>query len=375
MGAVRELDPAKDGTLRWELRVYVGKDPVTGKPRQRSKVFRGGKRAANKALTAFEAKLLGGELGGSTGTVGQLLDAWLESGTPDITPVTRATYVRTTALLKPPLGGIKLAKLGPHDIEVAYQEMTKAGVSPFVLKQCHTSLRSALTTGLRWGWVPRNPAQMVKAPRVPKREVEAPTVEDVTALIRQIEPDDPDLAAAVTIAALTGLRRGELCGLKWSDVDHDTLHIRRAWVVADGKPVLALPKMGKVASVLISDPVWLALMRIASAQLERHQASGHALPDDGWILSMDGVGQDPRKPDFVGRAIAEAGRRIGLRITPHGLRHFAGSYLIAQGVDIRTAATQLRHDPRVLMDHYAAQDPKRRQEAADLLGLALTPSK
>jgi integrase len=367
MATMRERVPGV-----WELRVSIPRDPMTGKPRQISRTFRGGKRAANAALSRLVVDHQDGKLGGSQGTVGQLLDEWLRAGTVDITPVTRATYVRTVDLLKPVVGHVRLSRLDAHDIEVAYKQMTEGGLSPFVLKQCHTSLRSALSTGLRWGWVPSNAAKLVKAPKVPRSTPMAPTVGQVTALIRTMETDDPDLAGIVTLAAMTGLRRGEFCGLRWSDIHDGRIHVNRAWVVADGKPTLAGVKMDQSRSSPISDPVWLALSKIASAQLERSVQAGAPLPEDGWVLSMDGLGHDPRKPDHVGRSIANASKRAGAKITPHGLRHFAATVMIAGGVDIRSAASQLGHDPRVLLGHYAAKDPAKERAAADLLGRALT---
>lgn len=367
MATMRERSPGV-----WELRVYTGRDPVSGNPRQVSRTFRGGKRAANTALAQLVVDHQEGELQGSNGTVAQLLDEWLRTGTPDISNVTRATYVRTADLLKAALGSVKLTKMGSHDIENAYQRMAEAGTSAYVLRQCHVSLRSALSTAVRWQWIKSNPARDVKAPKTPKAEPWSPTVKQVSALIRELEKTDPDLSAMVTVAALTGLRRGELCGLRWSDLEDGELRVQRAWVVADGKVELSLPKMEKKATLVLSEPVAEALVRVWWAQESRARKLGIVLEDDGWILSFDGLGGQPRKPDHVGRAIVAASTAAGRAIRPHELRHFAATTLLANGVDIRTAASQLRHDPRVLLDHYAAQDPIRRQEAADILGRALT---
>lgn len=357
----------------WQLRVYV-RDPLTGKGRHVSRTFRGGKRAAAKALSNLETAVVSGETGVAAGTVSQLLDAWLKDGTPDITPVTRATYERTVALLKPVVGQVKLAKLGPRDIEVAYQRMKADGISPHVLRQCHVSLRSALSTAQRWEWLDRNPAAAVKAPKVPKAVIpSAPSVVEVRDLIDELEVSDPDLAAMVTVAALTGLRRGELCGLRWSDLEGDTLHIRRAIVSARGKAVESRPKMDGVAEVPLVAPVAEVLRRIKAAQLERARTAGAGPLGDGWVLSKDGLGLEPRNPNAITRQLERTGKRLGVRISPHALRHFAGTRLLAEGVDIRSAASQLRHDPRVLLEHYAGQDPAKRLEAAEILGRALSP--
>jgi integrase len=368
MATMRERDPGV-----WELRVYVGRDQNTGRPRQVSKTFRGGKRAANAALAQLVVDHQEGKLGGSGGTVTQLLDEWLRTGTPEISPVTRATYARTVELLRPVLGSKPLARLSPHDIDVAYQSMVEAGVSPYVLRQVHVSLRSALSTGMRWGWTRSNPAKLVATPKVPNRQPTAPSRVAGAGLIRALEVDHPDVAGFVTLAALTGLRRGELCGLRWKDIDDGALQIRRAIVVAGGKPIESLPKMGKTASVLIPGPVAWGLLRIRQAQAERAQTSNTTPPPDGWIFSSDGMGFNPYSPDWVGRLIVKYGKKAGTPVRPHELRHFAATVLLSSGVDIRTAASQLRHDPRVLLDHYAALDPARRREAADVLGRALIP--
>ena len=97
-------------------------------------------------------------------------------------------------------------------------------------------ISSALTQALKWGMVPRSVAPLATLPSVELREPTLPSLEQIAALVRLAKENDPVLSAAVMLAALTGCRRGELCGLRWSDIDRErmVLHVRRAAKRADG---------------------------------------------------------------------------------------------------------------------------------------------
>ena len=114
--------------------------------------------------------------------------------------------------------------------------MKEEGQSPKTIRNHHAIISSALHQGVRWDWVRENVAEKAKPPRVAQRRVKAPSVEEVRSVIEAAEQRDPRLAPLLMLAALTGMRRGELCALRWTDVDLERgeLDVSRSVVVVPG---------------------------------------------------------------------------------------------------------------------------------------------
>ena len=97
--------------------------------------------------------------------------------------------------------------------------MKEDGKSAKTIRNHHAAISAALHQGVRWGWVRANVAEMAEPPRVAHKRVSVPSLDVVRDVIEAAECRDPRLAPFLMIAALTGMRRGELCALRWSDVD------------------------------------------------------------------------------------------------------------------------------------------------------------
>lgn len=363
----------------WRMRVFTGNDPFTGRPRQASRTFHGGARDAQRALAAFVAEAEKGEVGGTNTTVSVLLDTWLGDVARTASPATLANYrdaVRSS--LRPTLGRKSLRTLGAQDLDSLYKAMQSAGKSPYMIRHSHSAIRAALSTARRWGWVTTNVAELARPPKLPEQEVTAATTAQVRKLIDALERTDPDLAHIVLIGALTGCRRGELCGLRWSDWDGDRLHVRRRVIEASGKvSEHDSTKSGK-GKRIVMDPLGIAtLKRLRALQVARAKEAGAKLPADGYMLSVDGLGGAPRRPKVVSDAVAESARRAKMpQVHLHSLRHYAATELIAEGHDVRTVANRLGHaDPALTLRVYSHVIEDRERDAAATLGRALAPTK
>ena len=217
----------------WTLRVFIGRD-AGGRPVQVSRTCRGSKREAETALAKYVAELSESKpaLEGVGATVGQLLDEWVQVGKQrGWTPYTEHRYRSyVEGRIRPALGSVTLTKFGPEHCDRFYAALLAEELSPTTVRHVHAILASACELAVDWGWLARNPAKRdthlpARAPRT-----RAPSVDEITRIVDAAEQLDPVKAVLLVVAAMTGARRGELCALKWSDVDWErrTLTIARS---------------------------------------------------------------------------------------------------------------------------------------------------
>ena len=365
----------------WELRVYVGRDPVTGNPRQISRTFRGGSRAADEALRDLVDKYGAGRSDGLGATFGQLLDKWLEeSERMDLSPTTLRTYrAQVEQIIRPRLGKIGLTRLTPKHLDDLYRHMKEEGRSPKTIRNYHAIISSALHQGVRWEWVRENVAAKAKPPRVPKRRVTAPSVDSVRSVIETAEERDPRLAPLPMLAALTGMRRGELCALRWTDVDLERceLDVSRSIVVVPGGLAEKTTKSGNFRIVAL-DAVGMALLARHRLNVEEWADKAEVtVADDAYVFSHAVDGSKPFRPDNVTGFFTRVRDSLGLHdVRLHDLRHFTATQLIGAGVDVRTVAGRLGHsDPSVTLRVYAHALEERDRAAAEVMGRVLSPPK
>jgi len=396
---MRERSPG-----HWQLRAYAGRDPATGKPRQVTRTFRGGERAAAKALAALVTEVGTDKFRGTTATVGQLLDKWLEAGKWTQRP--RTLYENRRKIdgrIRPLLGHIQLDELEPNVIDAAYRGWLEEGLSAATVHKYHCILSAAFRLAVRWAWIDASPLSRSSPPKVALTEFIVPTPSRVSALIKAAQDQHSVLGTAVALAALTGARRGELVALRWSDIDltNGIVKIARSLTFTGGERYEGPTKTHASREVAL-DPVAIEVLN--RRWIDVIDASNRdQLPEapDPFVLSFRSNGATPVNPDTLTsgfRAICEAmeipaldrlreadpmatraelrpGDRWSYRF--HDLRHFSVTTLIAAGVDVRTVASRHGHaNAAMTLNRYAHALPHRDREAAALLGamLALEPS-
>jgi integrase len=358
------------------LRAYVGTDPETGKPRQVSRTFRGGKRAARKQLDKLVAEVHAGHHIGTTATVGKLLDEWLRNlerlGKAVSTMETYRIHVKKH--IRPELGSIRLDKLTAHQLDAYFATLTDRGLSASTIKLNHAVISGALTQAVDWGWLPTNPAKRARLRDVEQTDTAALSVDQLRALYFAAADDDADMATTIALAALTGCRRGELCGLKWSDVDwgRQCLKVERAWVPGAGGQHLTTTKSGKARTVFVGTEGVAILRRYFDSKVD---LLGH--DPDGWLLSLDG-GTTPLRAKSVSDYMTTLSRRLKIPAHFHTLRHFSATELVHAGVDLPTAAGQMGHSIGVMSGVYLHSSDERGAAAGELIagvvGKALAPA-
>ena len=358
----------------WEVRVFLGTDPTTGKIRHLSKTVRGTSREADEVLRDLIEKHATDSAEGVGASFGSLLDRWLEECERlDLSPTTTRTYrSQVERTIRPALGKVPLTRLTAKHLDELYGSMRDAGRSPKTIRNHHAIISSALHQAVRWGWVRRNVAELAKPPRVSQRRIKAPSVDEVRAILTAAERRDFRLAALLVLSALTGMRRGEMCGLRWSDIDFDQSQLTVM------RSVICVPNGTQVKSTKTDRDRIVALDDVALSLLKRHKEqvnglAGQALASirkESYVFSPALDGSVPFSPDSVTGFFDRVRAELGLKaVRLHDLRHFTATQLIGQGVDVRTVAGRLGHsDPSVTLRIYSDVIEERDRAAASIMG-------
>jgi integrase len=317
-------------------------------------------------------------------TVAEYLHGWLAGlgSARRVKPKTLITYQECLARLVPHLAATRLQALRPIQLEQAYTKLlttggrTGSGVHPRTVLHSHRVLRKALADAERLGLVARNPARNVELPALP-----ALTTVDNTWTAQQLrsflsDAADEPLHAAFVLAATTGMRRGEIAALRWSDIDLDArvLHVQQSVTPVRGVLIFTAPKTRKGARTIGLDPNTVAVLRRHRArQREEQLAAGPCWPKTGRVFtSADG---SLLHPDKLSNRFEARQAHLGLpRLTFHGLRHTWATLALEKGIHTKVVSERLGHaTAAVTLDVYSKVRPRLDAEAAALVAADLFP--
>ena len=276
----------------WELVVQLPRDATTARAPQLSRTVQGTKREAQRALAALVAEVSAGKVSASNATLSELLVRWLEVVDDQLSPTTVREYRRLVrTMLDPDLGKLSLRKVTTQRLDAYYASLVREReLSPASIRHIHAVLRGALGQGVKWGWIPTNPAAAASPPKLRHREITPPAIADTRALLLAADEHDPEFGALLRVIAATGARRGEVCGLRWSGVDFDagTVLIRRSIASVAGGTVEKDTKTHAARRIAVDAETLAVLMR----QRQRMQARAAAcrLPFNaaGFVFTANG---------------------------------------------------------------------------------------
>jgi integrase len=367
----------------WELRAYVGVDPLTNRQKYLTRTFRGGKRDAEEALARFTTEVSGGGYAAQDTTVGGLIRQWLNLARAELSPTTVRGYDWIIkAYITPTLGNVPLAKLRTAQLDRFYSQLREKGgqqdkpLSAATVHQVHAILRRALQQAIRWGWIAENPAALATPPRVRALHLSPPDPAAVIRLVKEAEETDPDLACFLHLAATTGARRGEICGLRWRDIDFEAgaVLISRSVVEAAHSVIVEKDTKTHASRRIALDPGTVTVLLAQWDRLSsRAAASGVALTDAAHVFSRDPEADRPWAPNDVTKAFIRVRNRAGLSsVRLHDLRHFAATRMLVAGVPVRTVSGRLGHaNAATTLGVYAHFVEASDRDAATTLGALL----
>jgi integrase len=379
------------GKNSWSLKFDLGRDPITGKRITKYATVHGPKKKAQEELTRLLAHRDDGTFVDPTkATLAQYLHHWLEA---DIDRrVGTRTAVRHRGIVEknivPKLGHVPVRKLTALHIEAFEAELQrqgyvkarakpklkegeapppeeKRGLSAQTVQHVHRTLSQALSHAVRLGVLFKNPAQQVKPPRPPAREIKILSKEEIAALL--VAAKGGPLHLPVLVAITTGMRRGELLGLRWSDLDlkAGALTVNQSLERIKGAVTFKTPKTPTSRRRITLPAVTVEALK------EHHKAQAEE-------RMKFGLGRDPRGLVFV-RANGEPldadsltkafGRLVAASkvapITFHGLRHTHISHLLIDGVHVKVVSERAGHaNVSITLGVYAAYIPNMQADAA-----------
>lgn len=366
----------RNGAFR--VMVYAGRDPVTGRKRQITRTVRGTRKDAERVRNELLVAVDEGKVSPVAATFGDLLDAWYAAASPDWSPKTALEHRRVIdSVLKPALGGKKLAKLRASDLDALYGALRTGSderrpLAPATVRKYHTVARAALQQAVRWEWIAVNPAANATPPKGRRKEPVPPTPDELALILKAADAEDPDLYVFVRLAAVLGARRGEVIGIRWSDLttDYRSVEINSSVVVGKGGVIRRTTKTDRVRRVAIDD-VTAELLAAHRVRCEERATECDTVLDAGaFVLSYEPDALRPWRPDSASRRFAKLRDQLGLvTVRLHDLRHYVATRLIANGVDPKTVANRLGHaSPTTTLSIYSHFVPEADREAADLLG-------
>ncbi len=359
----------------WRIKVYLGRS-ADGRKRYLERTVHGSRREAERELSRLVVEVdEGRHAAAAPMTFGELLDRWLEVKRASVAPRTIESYEWVAAkYLRPQLGDRELAALRTFELDTLYAELHASGLSARTVRICHTVVRQALEQARRWGLIARSPAVDATPPRHVRREVTPPTVDEVVRILDAAHDEDSSFGAFLWVKSATGCRRGEVCALRWSDVDLDRaeLFVRRA-ITQVGRDMLEGDTKTHQSRRVALDAATLALLRQhRRRQREQALALGVRLADDSLLFATAEGG--PWRPDVCTNRFGRLRARLGLdHVRLHDLRHFVATMLIDGGIPIPTVSTRLGHSENsTTLNLYTHAIPATDQAAAAYLGTLLT---
>jgi integrase len=303
--------------------------------------------------------------------LGEYLGWWLTDSVRDtVRPTTFERYEQMVRLhIRPVLGQLKLKNLTSTHVRGLYRQKLDAGLAPRTVQYVHVTLHKALEQAIADGLIPRNVTEAVKPPQVRREEIRPLTAEQVRILFGAAAGDR--LEALYVLAVTTGLRQGELLGLKWDDVDLDegTLRVRRTLTTAKGGPLLAAPKTkGSRRTVRLSQTALQALKSHLNCQLGEIEEVGDRWRENGLIFASETGEPLDRRLITTHRFKPLLKRAVLPEIRFHDLRHTCATLLLSKNVNPKVVSEMLGHASiAITLDTYSHVLPTMQESAAEAM--------
>jgi integrase len=349
--------------------ISAGRDPLTGKYKQ---IWRTGFKTKTEAREKLRQHLNELDTGNAPVdiTVAEWLKRWLKEDCADMKPTTIKSYTScVNHHLIPNVGKIRLDKLSHSDIQRLYTKLEKS-LSSVTVHKVHRCLRAALNRSIKRGYLKESPMTRVDSPerRSPKRRTLS--VQQAQQMLSWLKQQRSIAYYGAYLAIYGGLRLGEVCGLKWKDVDVEsqTIYIRRARQRHKKQDILIEPKTSdSIRDIVLPEFVIEEMETWKEWQKERSHYLGKPWDEETFVvLTLD---MKPPDPHIFAKDVKSALTALKAPIvTFHDLRHTHATWLLESGVDLKTVSQRLGHSSiTVTADVYSHVTRRMQKDAVNKL--------
>jgi integrase len=356
----------------WQTIYWMPPDPITGKRSRKSFTART-KKEVFALRDAFRQRVEHGlDVAGAESTLGEYFEQWLsEHASRSVSQRTLVVYQQTGRVFVATIADVRLENLRAQHIERALRIYLDTGASNRTASKHLTVLKQALKHAVRLQLIPNNPADAIAKPRPEHREMQIADADTRRLLLDGCA--DEDFRRLIYVAVHTGLRAGELLGLKWSDInwERSTLQVVRArnefTESGFGEPKTAAGRR----SVMLSEEAIQVLRGHRHAQREAWIAQGSSWTADALVFSRrDGTPENVRNNAKKWGALCRKVGIGGLRF--HDLRHTSATIALEGGVHPKVVQERLGHSTiSITLDTYSHVLPAMQEDAARRIGDAM----
>ena len=349
-------------------------------------------RALRDRVAAVEARSF---IGGNRFTVGEyLVDQWLPLQKDRVKTTTLNSYQRTIeGYVVPRIGRLRLQDLSATHLNSLYADLRTRGgtwqsaakkkqgadkpLSPKTVRNVHAILSKALNDAVDTGLILSNCAARAKPPRARSvsENVDAWTAEELTQFLASVRGDR--LSAAWHLTAYTGVRRGELLGLRWSDLDLSsrTLSVRQTLILDYSTPTFSTPKNHEARVINLDEETSAVLEQHRTTQQVERREWGEGYLDSGLVFRREDGSLI--HPDRLSQLFDKFVRKSGIRrIKFHGLRHTHATLMLKAGVPVKVVSERLGHaDPAFTLRVYQHVQSGMQADAARVFAEMLSTSR
>ena len=366
----------KKGTA-WQITIELPKDPITGKRVRKYRTVKGTKKEAERAMHQFITEIERGYyVTNNKITIGEWVQTWLDVYiAPNVSPTTLSRY---QGMLKryivPLLGNVQVQQINTLAIQSWVNSLKVSPISgkemaASTIKHTYHVLKGAMDKAVLAGIIYRSPCCGIMLPKGQKKAAVIFNEKQIQQLIQAAKGTELELV--IDMELCLGVRRGELLGLQWRDIDWEKrqIHIVRNRVIVDGKSVVKEPKTESSIRVLDAPEMLMRKLRLHRGRcIENGMRIGvPCTSTDFIIVHADGK---PIYPEYLSQMLTKLLANANLpKCRFHDLRHLCASIMLLQGINVKVAQERLGHkDITTTMNIYSHVLPSSAREAAEKIG-------
>lgn len=344
---------------KYSFTVDIGRDPATGKRKQKSKSGFKTKKEAEKALNELINQVNKGTYNDvSKDYVNEYLHEWLELYAKNkLRDTTFANYKRAIdARIIPAIGALKIGELKNHHIQKFVNDLKEEDLSGRYIEYCVTVLHGALEDAIKRDLLVKNPAKHIEIPRERRRQYDTWTSDQIKMFLAYAKIDSPLYYPVFLTALGTGMRRGELLGLTWDHVDFEkkVINVRQSLVYDEKGFRFSEPKTkSSIRSISLDNHLLKELKKHKTKQKELQLLFGGEYNKLNLVFPREAG--DPIYPRTLATIFNRITKKANVpKIRLHDLRHTHATLLLEMGVNPKVIAERLGHSSiNITLDVYS----------------------